>query len=193
MIIWGGHGIYDVQGPYFNTGGRYDPRHRQLGNYQHRRRADMVDIGHTAVWTGNELIIWGGENLFHTSSSIGGRYCAPESLQTQLGNIRTRAFVQTGDNVVIGGFIVQGAGTKRLIIRAIGPEPVHLHITFPMQWLIRPWNCTMAAGALIGSNDNWRDTIIGGIITSDQIRDIRTAATPLVTEGNLRLSQICRG
>jgi hypothetical protein len=27
-------------------------------------------------------------------------------------------------------------------------------------------------GALIASNDNWRTTIIGGIITSDQVRDI---------------------
>ena len=39
-----------------------------------------------------------------------------------LGNISTRAFVQTGDDVMIGGFIVQGTQTKRVIIRAIGPE-----------------------------------------------------------------------
>ena len=29
-----------------------------------------------------------------------------------LGNISTRSFVQTGDNVMIGGFIVQGTRTK---------------------------------------------------------------------------------
>ena len=39
-----------------------------------------------------------------------------------LGNISTRAFVQTGDNVMIGGFIVQGTQPKRVIVRAIGPE-----------------------------------------------------------------------
>ena len=44
-----------------------------------------------------------------------------------------------------------------------------------MRWLIRPWNCTMAAGDLIASNDNWQTTIIGGIITSDQRRDIRNS------------------
>src|SRR6266513_5506965 len=32
----------------------------------------------------------------------------------QLGNISTRAFVQTGDNVMIGGFIVQGTTPKRV-------------------------------------------------------------------------------
>ena len=30
--------------------------------------------------------------------------------------------METGDNVVIGGFIVQGSGPKRVIIRALGPE-----------------------------------------------------------------------
>ena len=39
-----------------------------------------------------------------------------------LGNISTRSFVQTDDNVMIGGFIVQGTQPKRVIIRAIGPE-----------------------------------------------------------------------
>ena len=63
-----------------------------------------------------------------------------------LGNISTRSFVQTGDNVMIGGFIVQGTQPKRVIVRAIGPELVRLNIIFPMHWLIRPWNCTMAQG-----------------------------------------------
>ena len=39
-----------------------------------------------------------------------------------LGNISTRAFVQTGDNVMIGGFIIEGTEPKRVILRAIGPE-----------------------------------------------------------------------
>ena len=39
-----------------------------------------------------------------------------------LGNISTRAIVQTEDNVMIGGFIVQGSTVKRVILRAVGPE-----------------------------------------------------------------------
>ena len=42
-----------------------------------------------------------------------------------LSNISTRTFVQTGDNVMIGGFIVQGTEPKRVIMRAIGPELAH--------------------------------------------------------------------
>jgi hypothetical protein len=87
-----------------------------------------------------------------------------------LGNISTRAFVQTGDNVMIGGFIVQGTEPKRMIIRAIGPELTQYGVPNPL------FNPTLelhdGTGALIASNDNWRITIIGGIITSNQVGDI---------------------
>ena len=39
-----------------------------------------------------------------------------------LRNISTRGLVQMDDDVMIGGFIVQGIGPKRVIVRAIGPE-----------------------------------------------------------------------
>ena len=38
------------------------------------------------------------------------------------GNISARSFVHTGDNVMIGGFMVQGIEPKRVIVRAIAPE-----------------------------------------------------------------------
>jgi hypothetical protein len=90
-----------------------------------------------------------------------------------LGNISTRAFVQTGDNVVIGGFIVQGAEAKRVVIRAIGPELTQYGVPNALA------NPTLelhdGTGALIASNNNWVATIIGGIITSDQVAAIRAS------------------
>ena len=72
---------------------------------------------------------------------------------SKLGNISTRALVQTGDNVMIGGFIITGSGQKRLILRAIGPSLVNNGITNPLQ------NPTLelhdSTGAVIASNDNW--------------------------------------
>ena len=74
---------------------------------------------------------------------------------------------------MIGGFIVQGAQTKRVIIRAIGPELTQYGVPNALA------NPTLelhdGTGALIGSNDNWTRTIIGGIITSDQVADIRNS------------------
>src|SRR6478736_2600785 len=37
-------------------------------------------------------------------------------------NLSTRMVVQTGDNVLIGGFIVYGSGQKKIAVRAIGPS-----------------------------------------------------------------------
>jgi len=87
-----------------------------------------------------------------------------------LGNISTRAFVQTDDNVMIGGFIVQGTASKKVIVRAIGPELTQFGVPDPLA------DPTLelhdGTGALIASNDNWPNTIIGGIITENQVREI---------------------
>ena len=87
-----------------------------------------------------------------------------------LGNISTRAFVQAGDKVMIGGFIVQGTEAKRVIIRAIGPELTQYGVP---NVLVNP-NLELrdSTGALIASNDDWQHTIIGGIITADQVHAI---------------------
>jgi hypothetical protein len=89
---------------------------------------------------------------------------------SRLSNISTRAFVQTGDNVMIGGFIVEGTGPKEVIIRALGPELTPFGIADPLA------DPTLelhdSTGALIASNDNWQHTIIGGIITMDQVQAI---------------------
>ena len=90
-----------------------------------------------------------------------------------LSNISTRAFVQTGDNVMIGGFIVQGTQPKRVIVRAIGPSLIQYGVP---NVLVNPTlELHDGTGALIASNDNWITTIIGGIITSNQLRQIQAS------------------
>ena len=83
-------------------------------------------------------------------------YDANQGADSQLANISTRGFVQTGDNVMIGGFILGGssAGTA-VAVRGIGPslEQSGLSnvLSDPMLEL-RDSN-----GALLTSNDNWQD------------------------------------
>ena len=114
------------------------------------------------------------------------RQCLP----AQLGNISTRAFVQTGDNVVIGGFIVQGTEPKRVIIRAIGPELTQYGVPNALA------NPTLelhdGTGALIASNDNWRTRSSAGLSPATKSGTSQTAATRRVTEGNRQSSQTCR-
>ena len=90
-----------------------------------------------------------------------------------LRNISSRSLVLEGDNVMIGGFIVQGSGKKRVIVRAIGPEltryGVRNVLTDPTLELHN------GRGAVIASNDNWQTTILGGVITRDQVMDIQNS------------------
>src|SRR5262249_10794632 len=90
-----------------------------------------------------------------------------------LSNISTRSFVQTGDKVMIGGFIIEGSGPKTVILRAIGPELIPFGISNALA------NPTLelhdGTGALIASNNNWQTTVIGGIITSDQVSAIQNS------------------
>jgi Alpha-galactosidase, CBM13 domain/Fibronectin type III domain len=101
-------------------------------------------------------------------------YDLSPSLHSILGNISTRSLVQTGDDVMIGGFIVQGTQPKNVIIRAIGRELSQYGVPNP---LADPTlELHNGAGALIGSNDNWQHTIIGGIITQNQVQDIQNSS-----------------
>jgi hypothetical protein len=70
----------------------------------------------------------------------------------QLANISTRGFVDTGDNVMIGGLILGGgSGAARVLVRALGPSlPVAGALADPTLHLHD------GDGGLIASNDNWR-------------------------------------
>ncbi len=68
-------------------------------------------------------------------------------------NLSTRMVVQTGENVLIGGFIVYGTGQKKIALRAMGPSlPVAGSLSDPLLELHD------ASGRTIVSNDNWRAT-----------------------------------
>ena len=76
MIVWGGYywnGSYDE---YFSTGGRYNPTYNSW-TATSTNNAPLSRARHTAIWTGSEMIVWGGG---HPDASgyyyldTGGRY-----------------------------------------------------------------------------------------------------------------------
>ena len=102
-------------------------------------------------------------------------YDISPSAASILGNISTRGFVQTGNNVMIGGFIVQGTGQKTVIVRAIGPELTAPPFNIPNALANPTLELHDGSGALIASNDNWQTAIIGGIITANQVSAIQNS------------------
>jgi hypothetical protein len=74
---------------------------------------------------------------------------------------------------MIGGFIVQGTAPKRVIVRAIGPDLTQYGV--PNALADPTLELHDGTGALIASNDNWVNTIFGGIITTNQVAEIRVS------------------
>ena len=70
-------------------------------------------------------------------------------------NISTRGFVQTGDDVMIGGFIIGGSSLRHLAIRAIGPSLAAAGVTNPL--LDPVLELHDQNGVLMETNDNWKE------------------------------------
>ena len=88
-------------------------------------------------------------------------YDLDRTVDSKLANISTRGLVQTGDNVMIGGFIVLGTDSQKVIVRAIGPSlPLAGKLADPTLDLYD------GNGVLLASNDNWRDTQEAEIIAT---------------------------
>jgi hypothetical protein len=86
----------------------------------------------------------------HGTSTFQLLFLAPPSGAV---NISTRLFVGTGENVLIGGFIVTGNAPKVVIVRAIGPS---LGIPGALQDPMLELH-NSATGEVV-ANDNWRST-----------------------------------
>jgi hypothetical protein len=78
---------------------------------------------------------------------------------SKLGNVSTRGFVGTGDNVMIGGVILSGGNGERMtLIRALGPtlaqSPFNIAGTLADPTLI----LVDANGSVVASNDDWKSS-----------------------------------
>jgi hypothetical protein len=89
-----------------------------------------------------------------------------------LANVSTRAQAGTGDNVLIGGFIVDGGGSMRVILRAIGPSLENVGVAGSLA------DPTLelfdGSGVSIGFNDDWK--------TGGQRNEIEQTGVPPANE-----------
>jgi hypothetical protein len=83
-------------------------------------------------------------------------YDLEQNSDCELANISTRGLVQSGDNVMIGGFVLGGTSeSATVIVRAIGPSLAQFGIAGA---LTNPkLELHDGNGALLQTNNNWRD------------------------------------
>jgi len=74
---------------------------------------------------------------------------------TELSNISTRGLVQTGNNVMIAGVIVQ-FHNKQVVVRALGPTLTNFGV--PNALADPTLEIRDVNGVLLASNDDWKDT-----------------------------------
>ncbi len=116
------------------------------------RTFDNLAIANATGGDGTDVGAFEVQSATPTPTPIPTPTPTPTPVPTTLGNISTRLRVETGDNVLIGGFIITGSQPKKVLMRAIGPS-------LPLAGVLA--NPTLElrddAGTLVASNDNWMD------------------------------------
>jgi N-acetylneuraminic acid mutarotase len=106
MVVWGGSngGVSPV---FFNTGGLYDPA-TDTWTQTSTSNAPSTRSGHSSVWTGSRMVVWGGGNgsiAFNT----GGRYdpaanaWTPTSTTNAPSSRSSHTAIWTGNLMVVWG------------------------------------------------------------------------------------------
>src|SRR5437588_5637725 len=72
----------------------------------------------------------------------------------EAANISTRGMVGTGEDVLIGGFIITGSDSKKVLVRAIGPSLA----SFGISGVLTDPTVTIydSNHAIVATNDNWK-------------------------------------
>jgi hypothetical protein len=79
-------------------------------------------------------------------------YDAATTSEVNVINASTRAFVGTGDAVLIPGFVISGSGALKLLIRAVGPTLAALGVSGA---LADPRITLYSGTTALATNDNW--------------------------------------
>jgi len=87
-----------------------------------------------------------------------------DAAANRLGNISTRGFVGTGQNVLIGGFVI-GGGPKLVLIRVLGPGLASFGITAP---LMDPTVTLYKGQTSIEANTGWQNQPSAGLVAEIQ-------------------------
>lgn len=96
-----------------------------------------------------------GTKTIFASGLFNPQYMAFEPGTAALTNISTRAFVGTGNDVLVAGFILSGTQAKAVLVRGLGPALSHFGIANPLP---DPTLVLLNAnGTVIASNNDWQN------------------------------------
>jgi hypothetical protein len=83
---------------------------------------------------------------------------------SRIGNISTRGRVDTGNSIMIGGFIISGSQSTQVLVRALGPSLAKYGVTGNLSDPIL--DLYNGNGSKIFTNDNWKSSQKSQIIAT---------------------------
>ena len=106
-------------------------------------------------------------------------------------NISTRVQVHTGDDALIGGFIITGSAGKKVMLRAIGPSLAKAGITGALQDpTLELYN---SSGTFLNGNDDWKDTQPSVIMATGIAPTDERESSLVITLGTGSFTVVVRG
>jgi glucuronoarabinoxylan endo-1,4-beta-xylanase len=102
---------------------------------------------------GGYTVIVGGKN--QATGVVLAEVYESDASNARLTALSARAMAGTGDQTLIGGFVVGGTGTERVLIRGLGPALAGSGVT---GFMADPMIDLYSGSTIIQSNDNWVDT-----------------------------------
>lgn len=137
-----------------------------------------IPVGQTGE-TSNALTI--DRNAFEVANY---RALAAPTYTGTLVNVSTRAYVGTGDQTLIAGFVVQGTAPRTMLLRAIGPGLASLGVSGtlgdPVMTVYR-MGTGGAANTIVGTNDNWGTQVAPASATAIVAATSQVGATALTS------------
>ena len=151
-LVWNANPEPEIAGYRLYYGTTAEPFDKVIDVKTTTATASDLITGVTYTFAATAYNIAGAESAYSTPVSYtpGSTRVIPSAV---LRGVSTRAFVQTGESVMIGGFIVDGIAAKKVALRAIGPSLAAAGVTGAMA---DPFlQLLNSNGSIVTSNDSW--------------------------------------
>lgn len=150
LELYGPSGLIDQ-----NDNWKDSPQRSQFENTPFQPLDDRESVIVATLQPGPYTLILSGKNQT-TGIGLVEIYDRGQLVNSQLANISTRSFVQTGDNVIIAGFTLgNNANSSRIALRGLGASLANFGVTNVLaDPTLQLYNSN---GTLLVSNDNWID------------------------------------
>ena len=175
IVLWNANSEPDVVGYRLLYGTESGMYTRQIDVADPMAVVTDLTVGETYYFAAVAYNEGGLESLPSTEISY-----TPGSQMHELANISTRARVEEGENVIIGGFIITGDIPRRIVLRGLGPSLARSGIQNPASDPVI--TLFSSVGTVLAYNDDWDSNdpsvVATGLAPTEAVESFLMATLP---------------